>query len=190
MEASLNDNQNLAVGTRAIPPGVYRLDPVHSTVGFVVMHKVSRFRAGFGDFDATLVVDESGAMTLTGAAQAASVEVKNPMMRTHLLSPEFFDAKRHPEINLRSTSMELGEGGALVVSGELTLRGHTEVVSAVGTLTYVPDDLHGHGRVGIDLEGVVDRTRFGMTWNQKLPGGGVAVANEVTLVGELEFPKE
>ncbi|PXY23396.1 hypothetical protein BAY59_27355 [Prauserella coralliicola] len=190
MGTNLNDGQQASVEAPTVTPGTYRLDPVHSTVGFVVMHKVSRFRAGFGDFEATLVVDDDGAMTLTGTGQAASVQVKNSMMEKHLLSPEFFDVKRHPLIGLRSTSMRLDEGGALAVAGELTLRGHTEVVTATGTLAYVPDDLHDHERVGIDLEGVVDRRRFGMTWNQKLPGGGVAVANEVTLIGELEFSKE
>jgi len=173
-----------------VPPGTYRLDPVHSTVGFAVMHKVSRFRGGFADFDATLVVDESGEMKLAGVAQVGSVQVKNDEQGAHLQSPEFFDATRHPAISFQSTSVTLEPLGALTVVGELTLRGHAEVVEARGTLTYVPDDLHDQERVGIDLEAVVDRTVFGLRWNQPLPGGGVAVAHEVTLTVELELPKD
>ncbi|MCW2643966.1 MAG: YceI family protein [Pseudonocardiales bacterium] len=172
-----------------VTPGTYRLDPDHSTVGFAVMHKVSRFRATFADFDATLDVDEAGAMTLSGQASVESVQVKNVEQGAHLQSPEFFDAERHPRISFRSTSVVVGPGGALTVEGELTLRGHVEPVSASGTLTYVPDDLHDQERVGIDLEAVVDRTSFGLNWNQPLPNGGVAVSNDVTLLVELELPK-
>jgi polyisoprenoid-binding protein YceI len=172
-----------------VTPGTYRLDPDHSTVGFAVMHKVSRFRASFADFDATLEVDAEGGLLLTGTASVGSVQVKNVEQGAHLQSPEFFDAERHPLISFRSTAVDLAADGTLAVAGELTLRGHMEVVHATGTLTYVPDDLHDQERVGIDLETVVDRTRFGLNWNQPLPNGGVAVSNEVTLLVELELPK-
>jgi polyisoprenoid-binding protein YceI len=173
-----------------ISPGTYRLDPVHSTVGFTVKHKVSKFRATFGDFDATLAVDESGEMALTGSASVASVQVKDQAMASHLQSPDFFDAERHPDATFRSTSVSLGPGGELAVNGQLTLRGHVEPVEATGAITYVPDDGHGGARIGLDLETVIDRQDYGISFTQQLPGGGVAVENEVTLSVELELPKD
>jgi polyisoprenoid-binding protein YceI len=172
-----------------VTPGVYRLDPVHSTVGFSVMHKVSRFRAGFADVDATLTVDGDGQMTLSGVAHVSSVQVKNAEQAAHLQSPEFFDATRFPAITFDSTSVAVSDDGELTVVGELALRGHSETVEATGTITYVPDDLHDQERVGIDLMAVVDRTVFGLRWNQALPGGGVAVEDDVTITVELELPK-
>lgn len=171
-------------------PGRYRLDPVHSTIGFAVLHKVSRFRAGFASFDATLVVAEDGSMELEGSASVGSVQVKNPDMDVHLRSPEFFDVSRHPGIAFRSTAVTLSdEEGRLVVVGDLTIRGHTERIEARGTFAYVPDDAHAVERVGIDLEATVDRTAFGMRWNMPLPRGGFALANTVTVTGELELAK-
>jgi polyisoprenoid-binding protein YceI len=69
------------------------------------------------------------------------------------------------------------------------MRGNTRAVEATGTLTFVPDDGHGRERVGLDLETVVDRQDFGISFAQRLPGGGVAVANAVTLNVELELAK-
>ena len=38
-----------------IPTGTYVVDPVHSSIGFAVVHNgVSTFRSGFGDYEATL----------------------------------------------------------------------------------------------------------------------------------------
>jgi polyisoprenoid-binding protein YceI len=169
--------------------GTYRLDPVHSSVGFTVRHKVSKFRAGFADFDASLTVEPSGQITLAGSAQVASVQVKNEYQAADLLSPNFFDADRFPEILFRSTSVLIEPDGGLSVAGELSMRGSTRPVQAAGTFSYVADDGHDRELVGIDLEAVVDRTDFGISFAQQLPGGGVAVETAVTLAVELELIK-
>ena len=173
-----------------VTPGTYRLDHVHSTVGFAVLHKVSKFRATFADFDATLAVDPAAQLALTGAASVASVQVKDKQMGAHLQSPDFFDAERHPDITFDSTSVRVDPDGRLAVAGELTIRGHKRTVEATGTLTAVGDDGHGRERVGLDLEAVIDRQDFGISFSQRLPGGGLAVANAVTLNVELELAKD
>jgi polyisoprenoid-binding protein YceI len=176
--------------TLIVAPGTYRLDPVHSTVGFAVMHKVSRFRGTFGAFDATLTVDEAGTLELTGCAGVSSLQVRNPDMAAHLQSPDFFDAERHPAASFRSTSVRPAADGSVAVSGELTMRGHTRAVEATGRLSYLADDGHGHARVGLDLETVVDRNDFGISFAQRLPDGGVAVENAVTIGVELELARD
>jgi polyisoprenoid-binding protein YceI len=173
--------------TIVVTPGTYRLDPIHSSVGFAVLHKVSKFRGGFGTFDATLIADADGALALSGSAGVASVQVKDPTMAAHLQSPDFFDAERHPDATFRSTSVRAGADGTLAVSGELTLRGTTRAVEATGMLTFVADDGHGRPRVGLDLETVIDRNGFGISFAQELPGGGVNVESAVTLSVELEL---
>ena len=51
-------------------------------------------------FEATL---EDG--TLTGVARIESIKVKEENLEAHLLSPEFFDAERHPEVTFVSKSI-------------------------------------------------------------------------------------
>jgi polyisoprenoid-binding protein YceI len=51
-------------------------------------------------------------------------------------------------------------------------------------------DPWGNSRVGIDLEGTVNRHDFGVSWNLDLPNGGKLLEDEVTLIASLSFVKQ
>ena len=171
--------------TTAVPTGTWNADPVHSSVGFSVKHMVvGTFKGAFGTFTAQLV---DGA--LKGAATVSSVRVDDENLNGHLLSPDFFDAERFPEITFSSGPLRV-ENGSIVADGELELRGVKQPVQLKGTIAGPAADPYGGTRVGLELEAIVDRTAFGVSWNQELPSGGQAVGNEVKLTAELELVKE
>lgn len=166
--------------------GTWVFDPVHSAASFAVKHMiVATFRAGFTDVDATLDADDDQ-LRLTGKVGASSVDVRDDNFRAHLLSAEFFDVENHPDITFASTDLRR-DGDRLEVEGDLTVKGITRPVTAIGAISGPATDAFGGERVGIALETIVDRTAFDLNWNAPLPSGGVAVANDVTLVVELEF---
>jgi polyisoprenoid-binding protein YceI len=172
-----------ATQTVALPAAVWTVDPVHSTVSFAVKYMVSTFRAGFDRYEATL--DTTGATpVLKGSVAPDSIVVKDENFHAHLQSPDFFDTERHPAITFESTAFRV-DGDELVVDGDLTIKGESRAVEARGTLTPVHEDLHGNERVGVQLEALVDRSHFGVSWNAPLPKGGLALANDVRLVVEL-----
>jgi polyisoprenoid-binding protein YceI len=166
-----------------LPAGTWRLDPVHSSVGFSVKHMVvANFRGGFGTFDVTL--DEQG---LRGTVDVASVSVSEPNLNGHLLSPDFFDAERNPQLSFASRTIVV-DGDALEIDGELTLKGVTKPVVITGTVSGpVTHPFDGSSRIGLELETVIDRTAYGLDWNAPLPTGGFAVGNDVKLKAELEL---
>ena len=173
----------------AIPTGVWKSDPVHSEVGFAVKHMVvATFRGAFTDFGVTLANDE-GEPRLYGAVRTDSVQVRDENLHGHLVSPEFFDSERYPEITFTSTGIR-ADGGDLVVDGDLTIKGTTKRVEARGQIDGPVAHPAGGERIGIDLETQVDRTEFGLNWNAPMPSGGVAVQNEVTLTVHLELARE
>jgi polyisoprenoid-binding protein YceI len=173
----------------AIPTGIWKSDPVHSSVGFAVKHMVvGTFRGAFTDFEVTLD-NTDGEPRLYGAVHVPSVDVRDETLRGHLLSPDFFDAERTPEITFTSTGIR-SEGDELVVDGEFTIKDTTKSVQARGTIVGPTESLGGDERIGIDLSTTVDRREFGLNWNAELPKGGVAVENEVTLTVHLELAKE
>ncbi len=173
----------------AIPTGVWKSDPVHSEVGFAVKHMVvATFRGAFTDFDITLA-NEEGEPGLYGAVRTDSVQVRDENLRGHLLSPEFFDSERYPEITFTSTGIR-ADGSDLVVDGDLTIKGTTKRVEARGQIDGPVAHPAGGERIGIDVETQVDRTEFGLNWNAPMPSGGVAVQNEVTLTVHLELARE
>lgn len=167
------------------PAGTWQLDPVHSTVGFEVDYLAGTFRGTFRDVQATLSVEDGNAR-LEGSAKVESVDVKDENLAAHLQSPEFFDAERHPELRFSAEDVSL-DGETVTIEGELTMKGITERVAIAGTATPPITDAYGKERLGLKVSTTVDRTRFGLDWNMPLPTGRPALANEVTIVGELQF---
>jgi polyisoprenoid-binding protein YceI len=165
--------------TTTIPTGTWQADTVHSSVAFEVPYAVATFGGTVTDFDATL---EDG--KLTGVARIASITVKDENLEAHLLSPEFFDAERHPEV--RFTTQAIGrDGDAIEVEGQITIKGITKPATLRGTIVGPSVDHFGKTRVGLSLETTVDRTDFEINWNMPLPNGDPALANDVTLKADL-----
>jgi polyisoprenoid-binding protein YceI len=174
--------------TAPIPAGTtWNVDKVHSNVGFAVKHMVvSTFRGRFEGYDATLTAQADGTLRLEGRVAADSIVVKDENLAAHLQAPDFFDTERHPDITFSSTLIR-AEGNALIVDGELTIKGNTRPIEARGTITEPHVTLGDVEKIGIELEAIVDRTEYGLNWNAPLPKGGFALANEVKLLVELEL---
>ena len=178
-----------AIATPAqIPAGsIWTVDTLHSTVGFAVKHMVvSTFRSQFDSYEATLTANEDGTLRLAGRVKADSIAIKDPQLRGHVLADDFFGADEHPYVTFDSTLIR-AEGNALIVEGELTIKGTTLPIVARGTITEPHETFGGVEKVGLELEAIVDRTEYGLDWNAPLPKGGFALANEVKLQINLEL---
>lgn len=172
-----------------IPAGTYSVDRVHSSVGFAVVHNgVSTFRSGFADYEARLVGGESP--QLVGTVDVASIQIDEEMLKAHLLSPEFFDAERHPRLRFESSALDVAEDGATRLRGELEIGGERREVEASGRFAQLGEDAYGKARIGFSLEAKVDRRAFGLDWNAELPSGGQVLDYEVTVAVELELVEE
>jgi polyisoprenoid-binding protein YceI len=173
---------------QGLPVGTWNIDAVHSQVGFAVEYVVGTFRGSFSPVDAKLEVGEDGTATLTGKAPVGGVKVQDENLEAHLQSPDFFDAERAPEITFTSTDVRV-EGGKAEIAGELTIRGTTQPVTLTGTVGKTGTDAYGQERFNLQLETVVDRTQFGINWNNPLPNGQPSLANDVALTAELYLVK-
>jgi polyisoprenoid-binding protein YceI len=168
------------------PAGTWVADPVHSHVSFEVAYAgVSTFRGGFREFSATL----SGA-TLEGAAQVASVDVKDEQLNGHLQSPDFFDAQRFPQITFTATELAR-DGAAVRGTGELTVKGVTKPITLEGTISETPaTDPFGRERLGLKLVSTIDRNAYGVSWNAPNQSGGNYLADDVTLIADLTLTRQ
>jgi polyisoprenoid-binding protein YceI len=164
----------------AIPTGTFVADTVHSSVGFEVPYAVATFSGTVNDFQASLVDGK-----LTGSAKIESLQTKDENLQGHLLSPEFFDAERHPVLGFTGDLER--DGSRARIAGEITLKGITQPVVLEGTIVGPTVDHFGKTRVGLKLETVIDRTKFDMNWNMPLPNGEPALSNEVTLTADLSL---
>ena len=169
--------------------GVWRADRFFSSVTFKVRHLGLRdYRAGFAEIDATLDV---GAGTLEATVPVRSLDLNNPVIRERMLSDEFLDASRFPEVRWVVSQFSGDESRAIAVTGDLTIHGHTHPVAASGRIGLPgPGLLSPENRVGIELSAVVDRRDFGLDWQEQLPTGGDTLGYDVTLEAILEFVED
>ncbi|HEX3735417.1 MAG TPA: YceI family protein [Solirubrobacterales bacterium] len=168
---------------QALPAGAWQVDKIHSNIGFAVDYMAGTFHGTFSDFDAAATDG-----VLTGSAKVASVQVKDENLAGHLQSPEFFDAQAHPELTFTSNAIRR-DGDRVTIDGEITIKGHTETAEITGEISDPIADPHGE-RFGLKLQVVVDRDKFGVSWNNPLPSGEPALSNEVTILAELQLAKQ
>ena len=174
-----------------VSTGTWKIDPVHSHVGFAVKHMVvANFRGSFDRYDGGIATGEDGGPVLTGTVDVGSIVVKDENLAGHLASPEFFDTAVYPEIKFVSTAINAREGGEVEVEGDLTIKDHTHPVTGRGTLTGPHTDIAGNEKIGVELEAVIDRREYGLEWNAPLPKGGFALDNDVKLQVSLELVRE
>jgi polyisoprenoid-binding protein YceI len=169
---------------QVLPTGTWGLDSVHSTVAFAVDYMSGTFQGSFSEFTA-----EVADGTVRGSAEVSSIQVKDPNLEAHLQGPDFFDAEQHPQLTFVAKDLT-GSGDDVRIQGEITIKGHTEPVEIRGAVTEPQDDPFGNVRFGLKLEAKIDRTVFGVSWNNPLPSGEPALQNEVTLIADLQFVKQ
>ena len=168
----------------ALPTGTFGADRVHSSVAFEVGYMgIGVFSGTVTDFDASLVDGR-----LSGSARIESLETKDENLHGHLMAPDFFDAEHYPVVSFATDQSSL-EGDAITLDGEITIKGTTRPATLTGTITGPATDPYGNERYGLKLETTVDRTEFGITWNNDMPNGTKALADEVTLKADLSLVK-
>ena len=99
----------------------------------------------------------------------------------HLRSGDFFDVDNHPTIAFRAQGAQLLAAGRYTLHGELAIRGVVQPVRLVVEGFGRAPDVLGDPRLAVRAAGRVQRALWGMTWNEPVLGGGVALAQDVDL---------
>jgi len=120
--------------------------------------------------------------------KAASIDTRTDQRDQHLRSADFLNAEKYPELKFRSTKVE-GTREEFKLTGDLTIRDVTRPITLDVRFEGETKDPWGGERVGFSATGKIDRRDFGLTWNQLLETGGVAVGNEIKIVVEAEAVK-
>lgn len=167
----------------------YQIDKSHTTVGFKIRHMmVSKVHGRFGKFDGTFDYDVKDPKTWKAAVtiEAASIDTGIAARDEHLRSADFFDAAKYPTLEFKSTGATQAKDGTITLKGELTMHGVTKPVTLKVQGGDTVKDPKGRVRIGFSATGKLSRKDFGLTYNQALEAGGVALGDEVELLLEIE----
>jgi len=168
----------------------YKIDPVHSSVGFRIRHFFSKVPGTFNDFEGKIAIDSANISKSIAEAtiKTASIDTANEKRDEHLKGADFFDAEKHPTITFKSSAWKQVEKGAYDVTGDLTMHGVTKPVTLrVKALGSGP--AMGGVRGGWEATTTLDRTAFGITYNSVVEGTSV-LGNEVEITLNIEGVKQ
>ncbi len=169
--------------------GVWSIDSLHSTVNFKVRHHaVASFRSSFTNISGAY---DGAQGQLTGEVQVADITLTGlDRLKGHILTPDFFNAEEFPTFSFRTTAIEQ-EGDQLTVQGELTLRGVTKPITAIGSVNGPQTTRHGDGhlseRLGVDLATTIDRREWGINFNTEIAEGVTNLGWDVEIEAALEL---
>jgi polyisoprenoid-binding protein YceI len=171
----------------------WEIDASHSGIQFSVRHLViAKVRGHFTRWSGTLLVPDGdfAQATVDAVIDASSIETGVADRDTHLRSADFFDVAAHPEITFTASRFEpRGEVDGRLF-GTLTIKGISRAVTLDVERHGRAKDPWGNERAAFSARTSVDRTDFGLVWNQVLETGGVVVGERVDLEIEIEAVRQ
>jgi polyisoprenoid-binding protein YceI len=177
-----------------LPPTVqaevetYMIDKVHSMANFKIRHLFSKVSGTFSDVAGTIWLDKDNleASRVEATINVHSIDTNHEKRDNHLLSKDFFHAKKYPIIRFVSTTVEVGDKSEGVMAGELTMHGVTRSVQLpFKILGFGPDPWGGY-RSGFEAATVLKRSDFGINYGIDPKEGGSAVGDEVEVTILIE----
>ena len=168
----------------------WQLDVAHSQIEFAVKHMmISTVKGRFASFGGTIAYDAADptATAVDITIDVASIDTRQEQRDAHLRSADFFDAEKWPSIRFVSRRVEQAGKGEYRLIGDLTIRDVTREVALEVSAEGTGKNPWGQEVVGFSARGKIDRTAFGLLWNQALETGGILVGNDIKISIELEL---
>lgn len=177
----------LATGTLHASPEIYKIDPVHSTIGFKIRHLAGKVTGRFGEVAGTIQFDADHPATSSVEATipVGSIDTANVKRDGHLKSPDFFDAAAFSTITFKSTKVSVIDPATADVLGNLTIHGVTKEVTLRVQLLGKAKGPDGTPQTGWEATAKINRSDFGLKWD-KLVEGVSMVGDEVEITLQIE----
>jgi len=180
----------LLISGSVIAQSTWKIDNVHSKIGFTVTHMVvAETEGSFKDYSGVVVskTDDFSGAEVTFTAKVASIYTENEKRDGHLKSKDFFDAESFPEITFKGNLVK--EGTKYKLKGDFTMKGVTKKVDF--DVTYGGTINTGRGeKAGFKIMGTINRQEYGVSWANKLAGGEMVVGDDVQLNIKIELDKQ
>ena len=154
--------------------GAWTLDPSRSAVALRSrsMWGLAPVKGSFGELSGEAVISAAGQVSGTITVSSASINTTISKRDAHLRSAEFFDSDAHPHIIFTVQRLTLTSQGA-TVTGTLQVRDRTQPLTFPVAVSAAGDET-----VQLDAQVVIDRSDFGLTWNQM---GMASMKNSLTI---------
>lgn len=168
----------------------WTLDTAHSEIQFKIRHMmISNVTGQFINFTSEVDAEDDDFTNskVYFNANVASIDTNNEHRDNHLKGEDFFDVEKYVSITFKADTFDATTGK---VTGELTIKEVTKPVTLNAEFHGINKDPFGNIKAGFSLNGKINRSDFGLTWNTALETGGVLVSEEVKISAEIQFVKQ
>ena len=109
----------------------WTLDKAHTSVTFTIKHFFTTVNGNFTDYDGSFYFDPDklSDSKFTFSIPVSSINTNNKRRDADLVSENFFNAEKYPEIKFVSTSFEIKSGTEYIVEGDLSIKDVTKKVA-------------------------------------------------------------
>lgn len=179
-------------GAGAAGAGQWQVDPAHAGIYFGIDHIYSETRGFFEEFEAEIVFDpaEPAASRFKFSVPVKSINTRIAKRDTHLLSGDFFDARKYPAMTFESTAVSHKEGSTYSVQGKLTVKDVSRDITVPFTFLGVqPHPMNPKQEVaGFEARMTIDRLAYNVG-NGKFYKMGV-VGKDVEVLISIEATRD
>lgn len=169
----------------------WAIDPVHTSIRFEAKYLLITSISGmFREFEGMVVSEGNdfynSEINLT--IYTNSLFTGNDTRDNHLRSPDFFDTKQYPVIQFKSASVT-ADGANLEVSGVLMVKNITQEYNFTAKHLGTTVDPNGNTKAGFEMDTVLNRHDFNISWNQLYGVDALLLGNEVKLHADVQLLK-
>src|SRR5882724_2555992 len=176
-----------APALESVKAGTYKVESYHTQVGFSLSHfGFTNYSSLFSGATGSLRLDPAhpGASKLDVTIPVDSIITTVPKLTDELKGDKWFDVAKFPQATFTSTSVTLGSGGEVTITGNFTLHGITKPVvlhaHLVGSGVNPLDKMY---TVGFQASGTIKRSDFGVSLYAPALGDEV----ELSIAGAFEL---
>ncbi len=171
----------------------WKFDKSHSSVQFEATHMViSTVTGNFKIFEGTVVTngDNMSGAKIDFTVDVGSINTDNKKRDNHLKGDDFFNAKKYPKMEFKSTSLKKVSGKNYKLTGYLTIRDVKKKVVLDVKYNGQAKDPMGNIRAGFKITGEIDRFEYGLKWNKIMEAGGLMVGKDIGININVEIMRK
>jgi len=169
----------------------WQLDPTHSELGFKVKHlMITNIKGEFRNFSAAIDGEEFSKAAISAMIDTSSIFTNEDNRDAHLKNADFFDVDNHKEMTFKGSSLNKIDDENFELTGMLSIKGISKEIKLDVEYGGTSTDPWGNEKMGISINGKINRSDYGLNFNAPLETGGFLLGEEVKISADLQFVKK
>lgn len=172
---------------------LWLIDATHSSIQFKVRHLlISTVTGSFASYRAWVTSEgnDLSKVRVQFEADVDSVSTGQADRDKHLLSEDFFNAEKHPQIHFDGIEVTRRSDRSYIMHGNLIIRGVSLPVDLDVVLNGIAKDPYGNTKAGLTIRTSINRKDFGLNFHVLTEAGNLLVDDVVRIEADVQLARQ